>query len=384
MKQGLLIAFGEIFLKSEPVKNLFKRKLEQNIFYFLKKQGIDFKISSFRERIFVETNEVKKTVRVLKKVFGIAWISESFYFPFEKTNKKPGIKEISCFVSENYSKWIKDKETFALRVKTENFEKNKVIEKVAENIDRKVDLDNPKKEINIEQRKQAWFLFFKKQKGAEGLPVGSGEKVLTLMSGGIDSPVASYLMAKRGAENVWIHFHSFPLVSKKSIDKTKELALNFLKYQPKLKVYFIPFHKIQVDIKSKADPLYRVLLYRREMLKISEKIAKKEKCKAIATGESLGQVSSQTLSNIAITNQAIKTLILRPLIGTSKEEIMFQAKKIGTYNISIKPQEDCCTLFVPKKSTAKGDIKKIKEIEKKLCKKTIKKAEKDAKAVIFS
>ena len=186
------------------------------------------------------------------------------------------------------------------------------------------------------------------------------------MSGGIDSPVAAYLLAKRGAENIWVHFHSFPLVSKASIDKVKELSNIFLKYQPYLKVYFIPFQKAQLEIKAKAPANYRVLLYRRLMLKIAEKIAKKENCKVLATGESLGQVSSQTLPNIKIVEEAAEMPVLRPLIGFDKEEIIKLAEKIGSFSASIKPQEDCCTLFVPKHQTAEGNIDIIKEIEKKI------------------
>jgi thiamine biosynthesis protein ThiI len=186
------------------------------------------------------------------------------------------------------------------------------------------------------------------------------------MSGGIDSPVAAYLMAKRGAENIWLHFHSFPLVSNKSIEKTKELAKTFLGYQPRLKVYYVPFSKIQMEIKAKIPEQYRILLYRRLMLKIAEIIAKNANCGALVTGESLGQVSSQTLPNIRIAGEAVKIPVFRPLIAHDKEEIIDLAKKIDTFDISIKPQEDCCTLFTPKHPTAEGKMEKIRGLEKKL------------------
>jgi len=198
------------------------------------------------------------------------------------------------------------------------------------------------------------------------LPVGASGKVLSLISGGIDSPLAAFLIAKRGAENIWLHFHSFPLVSRASIEKVKELARVFLDYQPHLKIYFIPFQKAQIEIKTKAPSNYRILLYRRLMFKIAERIAEKENCQALVTGESLGQVSSQTLPNIKIIEEGVKIPVLRPLIGQDKEEIIKLAKKIGTFQISIKPQEDCCTLFVPRHQTAKGDLKRIKELEKKI------------------
>ncbi len=378
-KNGILIAFGELFLKSEGVKKLFIKRLVWNLSHFLKKDGISFKIRDLRDRIFValpseapsnskerrrETEQIQKAKNIIKRVFGISWLAECLYLP------KTDLKEFSRFTDENYQNWIKKGETFAIRLKIETGavqeNRKKIINRIAKNIDRKVDLSSPKKEIFVDIRKNGWFLYFKKLKGAAGLPTGSGGKVLTLVSGGIDSPVAAYLLAKRGAENIWLHFHSFPLVSNKSIEKIKELAKVFLNYQPRLKIYFIPFQKAQIDIKSKAPAKYRILLYRRLMLKIAELIAEKENCEALATGESLGQVSSQTLPNIKIIEEAIKIPVLRPLIGMDKEEIIEFAQKMETFDISIKPQEDCCTLFVPKHSSAKGKIEEIIKLEKKL------------------
>lgn len=363
-KKGILIAFGELFLKSEGVKKLFQRRLVQNLCFFLEKKGIDFKIHSFRERIFIETSQIQKASRIIKRIFGIAWLSKSFCFP-ETTSE-----EFSDFITKNYPKWIKKNETFAIKLRMEKGilrqNRKEIIDKIAKNIKRKVDLTKPKKEIFVEIRKKAWFLYFKKIKGAGGLPVGSGGRVLSLISGGIDSPIAAFLIAKRGGENIWLHFHSFPLVSKASIEKVKELAKFFLNYQSHLKVYFVPFQKVQLEIKTKIPAKYRILLYRRIMLRIAERIAKKEKCEVLVTGESLGQVSSQTLPNIKIIEEAVKIPILRPLIGWDKEEIIKLAEKIGTFEISIKPQEDCCTLFVPKHQTAEGKLEIIKELEKKL------------------
>lgn len=363
-KKGILIAYGELFLKSKGVRKLFQKRLINNLRFFLKKERVDFKLSSSRERIFVETEQTKKASRMIKKVFGIAWLAESFFFP------KTTLREFSGFINRNYLDWIKKGETFAIRLKLEKGilkeGREKIIDRVAEEINRKVNLKKPKREIFIEIRKNGWFLYFKKRKGAGGFPGGSSGKVLSLISGGIDSPAATFLTAKRGAENIWLHFHSFPLVSNLSIEKVKELAKIFLKYQPHLKVYFVPFQKAQLEIKTKAPAKYRILLYRRLMLKIAERIAKKENCQALVTGESLGQVSSQTLPNIKIIEETVKTPVLRPLIGCDKEEIIKLAKKIGTFEISIKPQEDCCTLFVPKHQTAEGRIETIKELEKEL------------------
>lgn len=366
MKKGILIAFGELFLKSEGVKKLFQKKLINNLCFFLKKEKVDFKILSFRERIFIETNQNLKAKKIIKRTFGIAWFSDSFYFF--------NLKELIYFINNNYKEYIGKGESFAIRMKKDR----EVIDKIAKLINRKVNLDRPKRELFIEQRpslprlagcegkNKKYFLYFKKIKGAGGLPVSSSGKVLSLVSGGIDSPVAAFLAAKRGAENIWLHFHSFPLVSNSSIEKTKELAQVFKKYQPNLKIYFIPFQKAQLEIKTKTPAKYRILLYRRLMFKIAERIAKKENCSALVTGESLGQVSSQTLPNMKIIEQAVKIPVLRPLIGFDKEEIIKIGQSIGTFNISIKPQEDCCTLFVPKHQTAEGKMDVVKELEKKI------------------
>lgn len=363
IKQGMILAWGEIFLKSAGVQKLLKKKLVNNLFHFLKKQGIDFKIYSGHERIFIETKDFKKVSSVLKKTFGLVWFAQAYFL------EGASLPETVDFVNKNYQDWIKKEESFALRVKKGFLVKKRteeIIKEIAKNIERKVNLDRPKREIFIEGRKQGWFLYFKKQKGPGGLPMGSQGKVLSLISGGIDSPAAAYLMAKRGAENTWLHFHSFPLVSEKSIEKVKETAEIFLNYQPKLKVYFIPFSEIQKKIKTSIPAKYRVLFYRRLMLEIAQKIAQKEDCQALITGESLGQVSSQTLPNLKITQEGIEMPILRPLIGLDKEEIIYLAKQIKTFEISIQPQEDCCTLFVPKGQTADGKIEMIKKLEKNL------------------
>lgn len=361
IKHGLLISFGELFLKSKNVRNNFIKRLINNLRSLL---GKNAKIYNLRDRIFVGIDAVAPAKKKISNVSGISNIFEGYY------SDKGGLEDVFEFIKNNYAKWLGKKETYALRIKTENPElknkKSQIIDEIAYLIKRKVNLSDPDKEISIEIRKNNWLVCFNKEKAAGGLPNGSSGKVLVLMSGGIDSPVAGYMMAKRGAENVWLHFHSFPLLSNASINKIEELAKIFLNFQAKLKVYFIPFSKAQIEVKSKADANYRVLLYRRLMFRIAEKIMVKEDCKAIITGESLGQVSSQTLKNIIITQNVTKALVLRPLIGMDKEEIISVSRKNNFFGISIRPQEDCCTLFVSKGQTAEGDIKKAKEIEGKL------------------
>ncbi|MBI2121517.1 MAG: tRNA 4-thiouridine(8) synthase ThiI [Candidatus Sungbacteria bacterium] len=363
LKHGFLLAFGEMFLKSRGVESIMRKRLIDNAVQLFKNAGITYKVHLLRERIFVESTDAEKTGDVLKGLFGISWFSEAYFF------RNRELSDIQKFIKAHWRDWIGEKETFAMRIgKSGNDSESRenIIENIAPHIKRRVNLDDPDKEIFIERRNAGWFLYFKKEKGAGGLPAGTQGGVLTLISGGIDSPVASHMIARRGAANIWLHFHSFPLVSQKSVEKVRELAREFLRFQPSLKIYFMPFSGIQLKIKLHADPKYRILLYRRAMMKIAERIAQKEHCETLVTGEALGQVGSQTARNLAIIEEVTKIPILRPLIGMDKEEIIERAKKIGTYAISIKPQEDCCTLFIPAHPTAEGKLAEIKKLEQKL------------------
>ncbi len=191
-------------------------------------------------------------------------------------------------------------------------------------------------------------------------------KVVSMISGGIDSPVAAYLMLKNGCEIIFAHFHSFPIVSRTSVYKTIQLVKILGKHRPSNILYLIPLGEIQTYLRTRVDPRYLVIFYRRFMFRIAEKIAEREGAEAIVTGESLGQVSSQTLPNMIVIEEAISIPVIRPLIGLDKQEIMDLAREIGTYEISIKPQEDCCTLFVPKRQITAAKLEKIKEMENQL------------------
>jgi len=373
----ILVRYGEIFLKSEMVRKMYEKKLVERIKSLLKKAGIKFEIYKKRGRIFVKTEKIVKASELLRKVFGIVSFSPCIHL---NTSKK---EEIIKFFKKNYNKFVKPGKTFALEVRRigkHDYSSQQLANEIGKVIRRKVNLSKPDVKIFIEVRENDTYIYTKKVKCLGGMPVSSSEKVLSLISGGIDSPVASWLAMKRGCKVVFIHFHSFPLVSKKSIEKTKELIKVLNEYQGKSKLYLIPFSEIQTRIKSLAPAKQRIVLYRRAMLKIAEEIAKKENAKALVTGESLAQVSSQTLDNILAIEEATSLPVLRPLIGMDKLEIIELAKKIKTYEISIRPQEDCCTLFVPKHPTTKAKLETIKKIEKKLkleklLEKAVKKAE---------
>ncbi len=210
------------------------------------------------------------------------------------------------------------------------------------------------------------FLYLEKIKGLGGLPVGVSGRAVSLLSGGIDSPVASFYAQKRGIELVFLHFHALPYVNKASLEKAEKIVKILNKYQFSSKLYLIPFADIQKEILLKTKASFRVVLYRRFMFRIAEILAKKEKAKVLITGESVGQVASQTLENIAVITRAISLPIFRPLICQDKQDIIEKAKEIGTYDISILPHQDCCSRFLPKRPATKANLTEVRKEENKL------------------
>jgi len=359
--EELLIRYGEIFLKSDFVFNRFENKLTENIALALKRAGINFKIRKERGRIFVLAE--RKAIEELQKVFGIVSISPVWRLETVE------LKEIKKFCQKKYENFLSKKETFAVRARRvgkHDFSSQELEREIGKIIQGKADLNNPQKEIFLEVREKNTYIFTEIFPGLAGLPVSVSGKIVSFLSGGIDSSLASFLMMKRGCQIVFLHFHSFPLTSKKSIEKCLEIVKKLNDYQFQSKLILMPFQKIQRQFKTKAPSKYLVLFYRRSMIRIGQRVAKLEKASALLTGESLAQVASQTLSNISAINQEAKIPIFRPLISSDKKEIIDQAKKIGTYEISILPQEDCCTLFTPKHPATQADSKILKTIEAKI------------------
>jgi thiamine biosynthesis protein ThiI len=229
-----------------------------------------------------------------------------------------------------------------------------------------VDLETPELTVSIEILPHEAFFFFDREPGPGGLPVGVSGTVACLLSGGIDSPVAAYRMLKRGCTVVFLHFHSYPILSRVSQEKVRDLVALLTRYQFASKLMLIPFAPIQQQIVAEVAAPYRVVLYRRFMVRIAEALARLVDAKALVTGESVGQVASQTLENLAAINDVVNLPILRPLIGMDKQEIVTQAIALGTYDISIIPDQDCCTLFVPHNPIVRADCQVLAEIEAKL------------------
>ncbi|PIP17760.1 MAG: tRNA 4-thiouridine(8) synthase ThiI [Parcubacteria group bacterium CG23_combo_of_CG06-09_8_20_14_all_35_9] len=399
MNHYIVVHYSEIGLKGKN-RRFFEEKLKRNIRETLR----DFDIGVARRisgrliiKISKETqeknwNEIKKRI---ERVFGISYFAlASCVRPEIKTIEKEALN------------LVRDKKFHSFRITTKRSEKrfplksyeiNKkvgayILKKTKTNphtipvlrggargkpshqyisVRVKVDLEKPDLTCFIEIVENYAFLYLEKIKGPGGLPVGVSGRAICLLSGGIDSSVAAYKIMKRGVEVIFVHFESFPQTPKASQEKVRDLVKILDEYQFHSKLYFVPFLKIQKEIAISTLVQYRIILYRRMMFRIAEEVAQKEKSLALITGESVGQVASQTLDNISAISEVAKIPILRPLIGEDKQEIIERAKAIGTYDISILPFEDCCSLFVPKHPTTKANIDLVKNEEKKLKIKTL-------------
>lgn len=367
----IIFHYGELALKGGN-RSLFEDKLAKDIRLKLEKNfpGVFESVKKYHGRVIArlkdnEKIDQKNAWETINTIFGLA----NFTFALE-------INQDISEIEKTLWKIIKNAKFKSFRITARRAEKNyplnsqQINERIGAFIQKKtgakVKLKNPGLNCIIEIANRKAYIYFEKIKGIGGMPIGSSAKSIVLLSGGIDSPVAAFFAMKRGTNPVYVHFHSMPFTSQKSIDKVKELAKILTKFNREAKIYLIPFGEIQKEIMVKTDPKPRVILYRRLMLRIAEKIAQAENAYAIYTGDSLAQVASQTLENINAIEEAVKIPVLRPLIGFDKEEIMDVARKIETYETSILPHDDCCTRFIPKHPELSADIKKIKEEEKKL------------------
>jgi thiamine biosynthesis protein ThiI len=371
MPTYILCHYAEIGLKGKN-RGFFEGHLVENIRRAVQSINPSYinKITRPRGRIIIELSNDGKAnfqsiLKVLENVFGIAYMA-----PAIKT--EADIHKISSILARTIAD--EDYESFRITARRADSEfpyssqqLNEIVGAyIVKKFNKQVNLSNPELTCYIDVLKDEAYIFISKIRGSGGLPVGASGKVAVLLSGGIDSPVAAYYALKRGGKAVFVHFHSVPYVTEASIDKVRDTIEIMKKFQPESKLYLIEFAPIQTEIMEFCEPKYRVLHYRRFMVAIAAKIARREKAKALITGEALGQVASQTLENIAVIEDAAQLPILRPLIGFDKQEIINKAQEIGTYDISILPHQDCCTLFVPKHPATKARLSDVHSSESNL------------------
>ena len=360
----ILVRFGELSTKGKN-RNEFIRKLSDNIRQCCSDMP-DLRYERTHDRLYIHLNgmDPKPLMDRLKDVFGIS----SYSLAVKVESDIEAIKKTAYQMSIQ-----SDEDTFKVETRRNDKqflmisdEVNRAVATVIlKNSDKKVDVHHPKLRIQIEIRKECTYIMCWTVKGAQGYPVGVGGKALLLLSGGIDSPVAGYLTMKRGVEIEAVHFASPPYTSNAAKQKVLDLASKISGYQGKIKVHVIPFTEAQLAIYENCDESYAITIMRRMMVCIAERIASANKCLALVTGESVGQVASQTLESMQTINDVTKMPILRPVVTYDKIEIIELAKKIGTYETSILPFEDCCTIFDPKNPVTKPKIERAVKLEEK-------------------
>ena len=362
----ILIRYGELSTKGRN-KNDFINRLRENVRYSFN-DLMPLKIRAERDRMFIEIeNEEKMNVLMerLPEVFGI----QSFSPVASCEKDMEQMKALAIQIMELY----KEQEiTFKVEVRRtdKNFplESHAIQREIGGTVLRNyqnlsVNVKKPDVELRIEVRMDAVYMMAQVIPGAGGMPVGSNGKSLLMLSGGIDSPVAGYLMMKRGVRLEAIHFYSPPYTSQNSLQKVKDLANELTKFGAKIRLHIIPFTELQVLIKENVPENVTMTTTRRMMLRIADKVREEIDALAIVTGESLGQVASQTLESLTAINAVTSTPILRPLIASDKLDIIEIAERIGTYETSIQPYEDCCTIFTPASPKTKPKLEKVMHYE---------------------
>ena len=375
MKKVILVRYGEIILKglNRPV---FEDKLINNI----KKSLYGFgKINVIRSqaRIYVEPASddfnFEGAMEKIVKVFGIVSISPVWKIESDFDEIKSYSLEM---VKQLIGKRGSEERPYTFKVEAKRGDKRFPMESpeicmelggyLLENIpDLKVDVHRPSFVLYVEVRENA-YIYSEKIPSNGGLPLGSNGKALLLLSGGIDSPVAGWMMAKRGVEIEAVHFYSYPYTSERAKDKVIQLTKILARYCYRINLHIVPFTEIQLEINEKCPQDQITIIMRRCMMTISERIAEKTGSQALVTGESMGQVASQTIQSLAVTNAIVKMPVFRPLIGMDKNEVIEIARKIDTFETSILPYEDCCTVFVAKHPKTKPKLEEIIKYEEGL------------------
>lgn len=356
MRKLILVKYApEIFLKGLN-KNKFEKKLKDNIRRVL--NDLKYEFISDQGRWFLYSEDIEELILRLKKVFGIAELCV--------------VNEIETDINAIYEEALKaliESGAKTFKIETNRADKSfpissmevnkKVGAYILDNTEGiKVDVKNPECRVNIEIRGNT-YIYSKRIKAIGGMPYATNGKTLLMLSGGIDSPVAGYMLARRGAELSCVYYHSHPYTSERAKEKVKDLAKILKEYTGKITLYIVPFTDIQMDIIDKCKEDELTIIMRRFMMRIACKIAEKYEIHSVATGESIGQVASQTMEGLVVSDNVSDRPVFRPLIAMDKGDIMDVARQIGTYETSILPYEDCCTIFVPKHPKTKPVLSHI-------------------------
>ncbi len=365
----ILLKYGEIALKGLN-RPMFEQKLLRRVKQALEPAG-DFCVRKSQSMIYVEpendTADTVDAVRRLQKVFGIVNICPA-------VSCEKDMDAIGRTAAEMLNEEDLTGKSFKVEAKREDkgFPLNSpeicrqlggMILKNTKGLH--VDVHNPDIPVQVEIRKKA-YLFTQKFSGAGGMPVGTNGKAALLLSGGIDSPVAGWMIAKRGVVLDAVHFHSHPYTSDRAKEKVIDLAKILSEYAGTIHLHIVPFTEIQLALIEQCPKDLLTLLMRRYMMRIAEAIAKQNGARALVTGESIGQVASQTMESLAVTDDAVSMPVFRPCIGMDKEEIVAISKKIDSYETSVLPYEDCCTIFVPKHPKTRPEVAEVREAEQLL------------------
>lgn len=368
MKEIILVKYGEIILKGGN-RSRFEKILVNNIKNSVRNIA-DIKIQVVQATIYIDVADSEKidmVIEQLTKVFGIVSITRACVVEKDIEKIKEAAKKY-CGVDLTPGKKFKveakraDK-SFSLNSLEIGMEVGGFLHDNCDGLI--VDVHNPEVTIRVEVRDFAAYIYCVQRRisGQGGMPIGTGSKATLLLSGGIDSPVAGHMIAKRGVEINAVNFFSFPYTSERAKEKVIDLAGILARYTSKVNLYIVPFTEIQLAIRDNCPEEHMTLIMRRFMMRIAQKVARKHHSSALITGESVGQVASQTIAALDVTNSVVDMPVLRPLIGMDKEEIIVRSREIGAFETSILPYEDCCTVFTPKHPTTNPKRANIEKTE---------------------
>ena len=371
---SFLIKYGEIGIKGKN-RYMFEDALVRQIRYALRGVDGNFLVHKCHGRVYVDCDgeyDYEETVESLKRVFGIVGICPVVRVKVAELEQLK--KDVVSYMEQMYPE--KD---FSYKVEARRANKRYPVNSMEINCalgeavldafpDTKVDVHNPDVKLNVEIREEV-YIYSEIIPGPGGMPVGTNGSAMLLLSGGIDSPVAGYMIAKRGVEIEAVYFHAPPYTSERAKEKVVDLARLVSKYSGPIRLHVVNFTDIQLYIYEKCPHEELTIIMRRYMMRIAEQFAKKDGCLGLVTGESIGQVASQTMQSLAATNAVCTLPVYRPLIGFDKREIVDISQKIDTYEVSIQPFEDCCTIFVAKHPVTKPNVERMEKSERNLTEK---------------